>query len=154
LCPRWAGGDGESSGFDDCPEGTFGHRINQLGERLEAGFQCVRSAGTFSTVLVLDTMTFGAGAALLRVGFRFSGATLSHALSTSLGGGSRALGQEALETANTLVGSMASTGRSYAVGVPLAGGANLVGGNGFSLNMFVPFSGTTDRVDAVGRDCG
>jgi hypothetical protein len=49
---------------------------------------------------------------------------------------------------------MASTGRSYAVGVPLAGGANLVGGNGFSLNMFVPFSGTTDRVDAVGRDCG
>jgi RHS repeat-associated protein len=68
LCPRWAGGDGEGSGLEDCPEGSVGWRVHQAEQRfsemVQAGSsfvennpQCVADIGGFA-LATLGTASF------------------------------------------------------------------------------------------------
>jgi hypothetical protein len=102
---------------------------------------------------VLDVLFVASGAQLLRAVGRVAGTTLAGAITPMMGLSSgpaeRALG----DAANALVNTAApAVLRGYATGLPASAAVTTVSGESL-LGAFVPFSGTSARVDRVATQC-
>lgn len=114
---------------------------------------CAVASLSFSTMAVLDVLFVVSGAQLLNAAGRVAGTTLAAGITPMMGLSSapaeRALGEAANALVNTAAPALL---RGYAAGIPPAAAVTSVSG-GSLLGAFVPFSGTTERVDRVATQC-
>jgi hypothetical protein len=114
---------------------------------------CAVASLSFSTMAVLDVLFVVSGAQMLSAAGRLAGTTLAAGITPMMGlsgaPAERALG----EAANALVNTAAPAAlRGYVAGIPPAAAVSSVSG-GSLLGAFVPFSGTSERVDRVATEC-
>jgi RHS repeat-associated protein len=128
-------------------------------ESLRENFSLGRCAAATTLLMgagTLDVLTVtGVGSAAISIG-KGVGAAVTSVTATLVGARSAATA-----AAPRVVGAAAEATRTagavahgYATGLPVAGATDFIGNDGrFSAGMFVPFSGTMDRISRVGMDC-
>lgn len=157
LCPRWAGGEGKTRSFDDCPEGSFGYRIHQFDQWLTENAQCVGASSLAVANVAADATTLLGAGAVVRAGalaFGNAGAATVLARNEVV----RELVPAAIQRSQAYLavgsGAAARTGLGHLASTAGTNAAGAIQGAPGSFWDFVPVSASVRSIRLALKQCG